>query len=149
MYLFFVILFIFITGVLYFAIHVFYFSSPNSLDFNYTVKGCASQENIKRSFYSPIHNKEHIKVIAKDNSILYQRSINHLCCKNVSLSYNIKDKTTINIYEIWKGTGCKCLCFSEINATISNLPRGEYHVNLYEINNNKTKKILSTTVSIN
>lgn len=40
--------------------------------------------------------------------------------------------SAINIYEVWSGASCRCICFSEIGATLENLPAGTYTVSVYE-----------------
>lgn len=33
---------------------------------------------------------------------------------------------------MWSGIGCKCRCFSKIEAKLQNIPSGNYVVNVYE-----------------
>jgi hypothetical protein len=63
--------------------------------------------------------------------ITYSRAINHLCCRKVEIEEKVRG-STINIYEVWSGIGCKCMCFSEIGAMLEDVPQGVYTVNVYE-----------------
>ncbi len=95
------------------------------------VKGCAETDKnqVTKSFSNRVEQPPTIKVV--DNQIIYSRKINHLCCRKVKLDKQIQN-STINIYEIWSGIGCKCICFSDIKATLGNVPKGTYKVNVYE-----------------
>jgi len=66
------------------------------------------------------------------NNITYSRVAHHLCCRTVQIEKHTDDPPFIKINEIWGGIGCKCECFSEINATISGMPNGTYFVSVYE-----------------
>ncbi len=96
-----------------------------------SVKGCAETENGTATRGLGIGKEEPPKVEVVNNSIIYSRAINHLCCRKVSLEYEM-NKSNVNIYEVWSGSGCKCICFSKINATVKGLNPGSYLVNVYE-----------------
>jgi hypothetical protein len=62
--------------------------------------------------------------------ITYSRATSHLCCRKVEITKEAV-KHAINIYEIWSGMGCRCMCFSEITAELRDVPPGTYTVNVY------------------
>lgn len=95
------------------------------------VKGCAETDKgmATKAFGEGIEQKPKIEV--NGNEVLYSRAINHLCCRKAEIEKEIQN-SVINIYEVWSGIGCKCMCFSEIGAKLSNVPSGTYAVNIYE-----------------
>jgi hypothetical protein len=95
------------------------------------VRGCAETESgtATKSVGEGVEQEPKIEVV--ENSIKYSRAINHLCCRKAEIQKETVG-STINIFEIWSGPGCKCMCFSEIGATISNIPSGSYIANVYE-----------------
>ena len=109
--------------------------SSNSQDviFSFLVKGCAETDSgmaVKSSGEGEIIEQEpEIEIIG--GKIIYSRAINHLCCRKAEIEKEIGE-STINIYEVWSGLGCKCICFSEIEAEIENLPSETYTINVYE-----------------
>ena len=66
-----------------------------------------------------------------NNTITYSRALNHLCCRDVMIMKETDTPPMINIYEVWSGIGCKCICFSEISAAITDVPAGTYIVSVY------------------
>jgi hypothetical protein len=94
-----------------------------------SVKGCAETES-GMSTKALGQTEREPKIEVDGNEILYSRAINHLCCRKVEIEKEIEN--SINIYEVWSGIGCKCICFSEIEARIKNVPPGNYTVNVYE-----------------
>jgi hypothetical protein len=96
-----------------------------------SVKGCAETEKgtTTKSFGKETEKEPIIKV--NGNNVVYSRALNHLCCRKAEIEKEIGD-FTINIYEVWSGVGCKCMCFSEIEAKLKNIPSGTYKVNVYE-----------------
>lgn len=96
-----------------------------------SVKGCAEslQEVATKTVGEGI--EQNPTIIALGNEIRYFRAINHLCGRKVEIEKE-KIGNTINIYEIWSGMGAKCQCFSTIGAIISNVPSGNYTINVYE-----------------
>jgi len=96
-----------------------------------SVKGCAETKEgtTAKSIGKETEKEPTIKV--NGNNVVYSRALNHLCCRKAEIEKEIDD-FTINIYEIWTGIGCKCICFSEIEAKLKNIPSGTYKVNVYE-----------------
>ena len=96
-----------------------------------SVKGCAETDKgmATKEFGGGTEQEPKIEVIG--NEIVYSRAINHLCCRKVEIEKETED-SVINIYEVWSGVGCKCICFSEIEAKLQNVPAGTYTVNVYE-----------------
>jgi len=95
------------------------------------IKGCAETDSgmTTKTFVNGTEQEPKIEVIG--NEIIYSSALNHLCCRKVEIEKGTSD-SVINIYEVWTGIGCKCICFSEIEAKIKNVPPGTYMINVYE-----------------
>jgi len=106
--------------------------SPNleNVSFSSIIRGCAQRERGMTPRGNLTEEKEP-SITIEVNKIKYSRVLNHLCCRMVIVNRKIEG-WTINIYENWSGTGCRCICFSEISAIVENLPKGTYTVNVYE-----------------
>lgn len=99
--------------------------------FSYHVEGCAS-ERISKSgeskFQKPATNWPSLDTIyIKGDSLIYNRSVDHLCCRKVKLTCDIKENR-ITIIEHWHGMACKCKCESTVEAVIRKLKPGKYQV---------------------
>ena len=103
--------------------------SLQKISFLPEVKGCAANGSAKATKSFGKEKEAEIKV--EKNGIIYSRAISHLCCRKVRLDYKIEG-SDINIYEVWSGIGCKCICFSEISARLENLSAGKYTVRVFE-----------------
>jgi len=100
------------------------------LIFNYNVTGCAeTEEGMSTRDLTPDNVSPSITNV--NGVIYYNRSISHLCCRKAIVNYDF-NQSIINIYEYWTGVGCRCICYSKINATIQGLSKGSYLVNVYE-----------------
>lgn len=97
------------------------------------VRGCAeTNKGVAPTGPKAIEKTPRIKVDKiEGNRLIYSSAIHHLCCREVELQKEIQG-SSINIFEVWHGPGCKCMCFSEIEAAVSNIPSGSYTVNVYE-----------------
>ncbi len=62
--------------------------------------------------------------------IRYSRADTHLCCRMVVVRRQIQ-KRRIALTEFWTGDGCRCMCFSQIEANLTNLASGEYEITVY------------------
>jgi len=94
------------------------------------IKGCAlgKEEGGSRSAWN---GEEQGPVIEVDgNTIRYARAIDHMCCRQVEFEKSIRG-STINLYEVWSGEGCRCMCFSEIGVSMEDIPAGTYTVRVY------------------
>jgi len=95
-----------------------------------TIKGCAETDKSMTTRTVGEGNEQEPKIEVIGNEVKYSRAINHLCCRKVEIQKETSG-STINIFEVWSGLGCRCICFSEIEATVSNIPSGSYIVNAY------------------
>jgi len=57
----------------------------------------------------------------------YVRATQHQCCREVEIRKQVT-KSSITLTEFWTCEGCRCMCFSRIDVTVSNLPPAEYSV---------------------
>ena len=96
-----------------------------------SVKGCAETEKGTTTKSVGVETEKEPTIEVNGNNVVYSRALNHLCCRKAEIEKEIGD-FTINIYEVWSGVGCKCICFSEIEAKLKNIPSGTYKVNVYE-----------------
>jgi len=96
-----------------------------------SVKGCAETEKGTTTKSVGVGTEKEPTIEVNGNKVVYSRALNHLCCRKAEIEKEIED-FTINIYEVWSGVGCKCICFSEIEAKLKNIPSGTYKVNVYE-----------------
>jgi hypothetical protein len=123
-----------------------------NVSFSSTIRGCAQRE-YGMTPKGTLNEEMEPSIRIEGNKVEYSRTLNHMCCRMAILDRKIEG-WTINIYENWSGLGCRCMCFSEINATAKNLPRGTYTVNVYERGINpdgsqiKEKLIISDLVTI-
>ena len=99
--------------------------------FYFSVKGCAeTDKGVATKAAGPGTEKApEIEVVG--SQIAYSRALNHLCCRKAVVEKEING-SAINFYEAWSGLGCKCMCFSEIKASASGIPPGDYEVNVFE-----------------
>ncbi len=106
--------------------------NPSASDFYLVpdIKGCARGEegDGSRSLKSGGDQEPAIEVVG--STIKYSREIDHMCCREVKFEKSIKG-ATITLYEVWSGEGCRCMCFSEISASVENVPAGKYTVLVY------------------
>ncbi|HEX4877443.1 MAG TPA: hypothetical protein VFV31_12285 [Chitinophagaceae bacterium] len=112
------------------------FVLDTSLSSYWTVKGCAeaaTRNNTKfpssgeYKDYPELPPAGEMGVKAAADSIIYNRFEQHLCCRQVKVAIEKKDKT-ITFTEYWFGHGCKCRCSSTVHAVVRELPKGEYQV---------------------
>ncbi|MBO8182302.1 MAG: hypothetical protein H0Z28_05855 [Archaeoglobus sp.] len=128
-------------------------SQTSKISFVPEVKGCAASNTSEANATKSFGKEREPEIKIEKNGVIYSRAISHLCCRTVKLEYKIED-STINIYEIWNGIGCKCICFSEIAGKLENLPAGKYTINVYETGTKpdgkpmEEKLIISKDVSI-
>lgn len=71
------------------------------------------------------------KIEVVGGAIKYARALRHLCERKVE----VRKKTSgsvVDLFEVWFGRGARCMCFSEVEATLTDLAPGPYAVNVYE-----------------
>ena len=97
----------------------------------YEVKGCA--EMTERKLKSEPQRipepeiPEVLSVTVTGDSLIYSRSVVHLCCRKVKLNSE-QNTSSVTITEDWRGLGCKCRCNSQIHAAVAPLKPGAYRV---------------------
>ena len=104
---------------------------PPSAVLNYNITGCA--ETIDGKSTRDINEARETsgpRAFINEDIVSYHRSLDHLCCRKVIIQESLTNEV-LNIYEVWTGPGCRCICHSEINATIK-VPDGTYVINVYE-----------------
>ncbi len=106
-------------------------SNTNNIKFSFIVKGCAETDHGMASKSVGLGKEQYPEIEVSGNSIIYSRAIKHLCCRKAEFKKEINGNK-INIYEVWSGIGCKCICFSELKAKVENLEKGKYIINVYE-----------------
>jgi hypothetical protein len=90
------------------------------------VQGCAAPQRGAGS--QPGQGDERPPALAvRDGNLVYTRATNHLCCRSVTFEWAAAGRA-LTLYEVWGGVGCRCMCYSELEAQLSRLPAGEYTV---------------------
>ncbi|MFH1448119.1 MAG: hypothetical protein ABIG39_04610 [Candidatus Micrarchaeota archaeon] len=102
----------------------------SEISLSYSVKGCAETEN-GLTTRGPLQTDRGPSIVVSEGEVSYSRALNHLCCRKAVVEKEIR-LSEINIFEVWGGQGCRCMCFSEIEANLSNLTPGKYMINVYE-----------------
>ncbi len=131
--------FLLLTGLfvlVYFGFYIYnngndtYYGSVENVSFSYDVSGCAKTD---RGMGTKSFGDRDVEptIYVKGDEVVYYRALNHMCCRKVDLYYDVEGME-INIYENWTGTGCKCICFSEIEGKLKGLGKGKYRINVYE-----------------
>ena len=95
-----------------------------------SVHGCAETEK-GMATRGLTFNPDELNIRAEGDSIKIRHALNHQCCRKAELSHAIIENY-IMIYETWSGAGCRCMCFSELDAALTGLPAGEYTVQIVE-----------------
>jgi hypothetical protein len=95
------------------------------------VKGCAETDQgmASRAAGGESEQEPAIEVIGEE--IRYTHALQHQCCRKVEFTHEIQGNE-ISLYEVWSGEGCRCECFSEIQADLEFIPAGNYLVQVYE-----------------
>jgi hypothetical protein len=96
-----------------------------------SVRGCAQAEGGSATKGGADGEEKEPALEVVGHTIRYSRSIHHLCCRTVEFNFTVKGPD-IAVYEIWSGMGCKCICFSDIAASLESVPAGFYLVRVYE-----------------
>ncbi|NQU11644.1 thermonuclease family protein [bacterium] len=95
--------------------------------FHYSVRGCAETATGLVARVRGAQRTVAPTLQVGRGSLRYFRSGGHRCCRQVDVRPRI-DAGKIALTEFWTGQGCRCQCFSEISATVSNLASGPYTV---------------------
>ena len=117
-------------------------SRKPEISFYASVKGCAESE---KGVTARVWEAERgPTIVTCSGEIVYSRAVNHQCCRKVALEKEISGQN-VNIYEVWSGQGCKCMCFSEVEVIIGNITPGRYMVNIYEKGTNSAGEPMEQT----
>lgn len=95
------------------------------------VKGCAETD---RGMPTRSAAPEPIKpptLEVSGSTIRYSHALTHLCCRQAEFALEIEG-AIITLYEVWRGPGCRCMCYSELDACIDHIPSGTYTVHVIE-----------------
>jgi hypothetical protein len=95
------------------------------------VKGCAETDQGMASRAVGSENEQEPAIEVIGNAVRYTHALHHQCCRKVEFEHEIQGNE-INLYEVWSGEGCRCECFSEIQADLEFIPSGNYLVRVYE-----------------
>ena len=96
-----------------------------------TVKGCAETDQGMVSRAAGGENEQEPAIEVIGDTLRYMRALQHQCCRKVEFEHEIPG-AEITLYEVWSGEGCRCECFSEIQADLEFIPAGNYLVRVYE-----------------
>ncbi|MBA4379527.1 MAG: hypothetical protein C0393_02375 [Anaerolinea sp.] len=95
------------------------------------MKGCAETDQGMASRAAGGENEQEPAIEVIGNTLRYTRALQHQCCRKVEFEHEIQG-ANITLYEVWSGDGCRCECFSEIQADLEFVPAGDYLVRVYE-----------------
>lgn len=96
-----------------------------------SVKGCAETGQGMAAKTRSLNSEQEPEIRVEGSTIAYSRAISHLCCRKAELEKEVEG-FSVSVYENWSGLGCKCMCFSQISASLENLSAGDYEVSVYE-----------------
>lgn len=107
--------------------------------YSWKVEGCATEKdqkaNTKNKQIDDIASADDPLINVKGDSIIYTRSLTHLCCRQVRVSTYQKD-TLLTIKEYWHNQGCKCHCNSTVSAVLKKIAKGNYRLCIIEAGTN-------------
>jgi len=86
-------------------------------------------------------------IVVNGNNVTYSRATNHYCCLTANVGGEVGEGK-ISIIEKWGGSPCRCMCFSELGATSSDVPPGDYLVEVYRIDAEGRKLLLSQNIRV-
>ncbi len=108
------------------------------------MRGCSNTRSIFRA------DSPEPEITTENNNLKLTHKLNHNCCKNVTVSTEVRG-ITISITELHEGTTCKCVCESDLKATIGPFTPGSYKVGVYHQDKDYTTEkdlLFSTNVTI-
>ena len=113
--------------------------------FQPNIHGCAETEKgmATRSLTPPTE----LKITPNANGFFFRHALDHQCCRKAELTYT-REGNTLTIIETWSGAGCRCRCFSELEAQVSGLERGGLHIRILERGIAPEKIIHEETIEI-
>lgn len=113
------------------------FNSADSIpQYSLQITGCAGGDERKSRTPEKVFNNKSLvaedpELTVQGDSIIYTRSVTHLCCRKLKVSVEQKDNV-ITLTEYWYHQGCKCRCSSTVNAVIKKLAKGNYTFHMIE-----------------
>ncbi|MFA5106713.1 MAG: hypothetical protein WC497_00100 [Patescibacteria group bacterium] len=123
-------------------------TDPSGLRFESLVRGCNSDsEKISRGISLNVAEKQ-ASLEVNQTAVVYRRTVSHACCLTVELTHE-QSQRAIVIKEKWSGSPCRCLCTTQTQAVLSNIPAGEYALTVIEQSpTNEQKPLLTQSVAI-
>ena len=71
------------------------------------------------------------EIHTEGSTVRYSRALRHQCCRSVGFHHQVEG-SEIKLVEFWTGAGCRCICFSSLDAVLEKVPPGHYTVNVYQ-----------------
>jgi len=98
--------------------------------FQEKISGCAAKNSQQSRSAGP--GTETSPAISLEGATLtYTRAVNHNCCTLPVTTAQVK-LGRIVFTENWQGKSCRCVCFSEINDSLSGLEPGSYQIEVVQ-----------------
>ncbi len=118
---------IFLTGLLAVALFLTSCAEQKAPQMTYTVSSC---------LHDPEGLNASVTIYSREGKVFVEQIARYVCCANITLETKIDYETeipTIKIFERNKGEICRCICYYNITAEISNLTANVYNVEVYGI----------------
>lgn len=106
---------------------------PSPVPFQLTarVTGCAETDQGTSTRSAQPEPEKPPALEVTGSTLKYTHSLTHLCCRKAEFVHSIEG-STITLSEVWSGPGCRCRCYSELEAVLDNVPPGTYTVSIDE-----------------
>ncbi len=101
-----------------------------SITFTPSISGCAETEK-GMATRSLLNRPNELVITPLADGFRFHHALTHQCCRKAELTHRIEEQV-ITIFETWGGEGCRCMCFSELDAQLTGLERSGYHIQIIE-----------------
>ncbi len=98
--------------------------------FQEKITGCAAESTQETRSEGP-GTEEGPALTLEGSTLRYTHAVNHNCCSNLATTAEEKDSRIV-FTESWQGKVCRCVCFSEIDDSLSDLKPGSYQVEVIQ-----------------